>query len=154
MKQEIQTTYRVKIEDNTEAMDVMDYVNEALTWAGSDLQFILYSEENPSDQKNLSYALVKLQEESKLSGEWYAILDMDYEEGSDHDARWYLVEKDFFDKNGYCDYVEDPPIPWQFVSVVESGISCCFGMSIEKQKEVLKNFGFIVDNVPKWRHER
>lgn len=101
---------------------------------------------------------------------WYAI---------QHDANdcWYLAPKKFFDELGHCpdgwewdipegmddeefdEYVDEygcePEIPDEFRYCAEVCISCTDeDLSIEEQKEILKNSGFIVDNIPAWWYDR
>lgn len=89
---------------------------------------------------------------------------------------WWLAPIKFFDEHGYCpdgwewdrpegmsaddlenfidDYGFEPKIPKQFVYCMESAIKCTEDLNQEEQKEILKKFGYTVDNVPKWRFEK
>lgn len=83
-----------------------------------------------------------------LSNEWYAIYKID-------DECWYLAPKKHFDEHGHCSYeFEEPKIPHQFHYCMESCIKTCKNITVKEQKNILQNFGFIVDNIPKWWYER
>jgi hypothetical protein len=101
---------------------------------------------------------------------WYAIPDPD-----DGDS-WCLAPKEYFLKYGFCadgweweipdgmdaddldDFIDiygcEPQIPHPFRYCCESTICCDKDLSFEEQKELLRDFGFIVDDVPKWKWER
>jgi hypothetical protein len=101
---------------------------------------------------------------------WYAIPDCEKENC------WCLAPIKFFDEKGHCpdgwdwekpevlsddefsDFVDEygcePEIPNMFNYCMESTIECCEKISMEQQKQTLKDFGYVVDNVPKWYYER
>lgn len=106
---------------------------------------------------------------------WYAI----YKEGKeeDEDGSWALAPKKFFDERGFVpdgweweipegmtseeldDFIDkygcEPAIPNEFFYSCESTISSVSeNLSFEEQKRILKDFGFIVDNVPAWWYNR
>lgn len=105
---------------------------------------------------------------------WYAILNDDSEE---NDVQWWVAPKDHFDERGYCsdgwewkiptalrkegrldEFIEEygcePNIPKGFVYCMESCIEGPSNKSVEEQRQILKDFGFTVDNIPKWGYER
>lgn len=101
---------------------------------------------------------------------WYAIPDMD------HENNWCLAPIKFFDEKGYCpdgwdwekpeglsddefsDFIDEhgcePEIPNMFGYCMELTIECYEKISMEEQKQILKDFGYVVDNIPKWKYER
>lgn len=112
---------------------------------------------------------------------WYAILD-DNADPEDAHPIWYFSPKEFFDEKGFClddpsdfwdlsaeivvdgcimtmgEYLEDngfdPDIPEGFHYCIESGAECLVTGNIEEQKDILRKFGYIVDNVPPWAYNR
>ena len=100
---------------------------------------------------------------------WYAIPDIDYK-------NWSLAPIKFFDEKGYCpdgwewekpeglsndeldDFIDEhgcePEIPSPFAYCMESTIECRKKISKQEQKQILKEFGYTVDNIPKWYYER
>lgn len=103
-------------------------------------------------------------------GGWYAIPDMD---GENH---WSLAPVKFFDEKGRCpggwewetpeglsseefhEFIDEhgcePEIPKGFRYCMESTIECNKKISMEEQKQILKDFGYTVDNIPKWWYDR
>lgn len=103
-------------------------------------------------------------------GGWYAIPDRDGENA------WCLAPIKFFDENGHCpdgwewetpeglsneelnEFIDEhgcePEIPKEFSYCMESTIECVKEIPMEKQKQILKDFGYVVDNIPKWKYDR
>jgi hypothetical protein len=105
---------------------------------------------------------------------WYAIYEEEEEE--DDYGIWYVAPKDFFDEHGRCpdgwewdrpegmtdeefeDFIDEygcePNPPEGFSYCIESGFSCNTNITLEKQKEILRDAGFTVNNVTKWYYNR
>lgn len=101
---------------------------------------------------------------------WYAIPDLGGENA------WCLAPIKFFDENGHCpdgwewetpeglsneeldEFIDEhgcePEIPKEFSYCMESKIECVKEISMEEQKQILKDFGYVVDNIPKWKYDR
>jgi hypothetical protein len=106
-------------------------------------------------------------------GGWYAIPDTDEEFRENY---WSLAPIKFFDEKGHRpdgwewekpeglsneefdkfidEYGCDPEIPDEFSYCMESTIECNKKISMEEQKQILKDFGYTVDNIPKWWYDR
>lgn len=102
---------------------------------------------------------------------WYAIPDIDNE----NENLWFLSPIEYFDKHGHCpngwewekpnvsdeefeEFVDkhgyEPIIPEEFSYCMESAIECVEMLTKEQQKQILRDFGFTVDNVPEWYYNR
>ena len=101
---------------------------------------------------------------------WYAIPDRDGENA------WCLAPIKFFDEMGHCpdgwewetpeglsneelnEFIDEhgcePEIPKEFSYCMESTIECVKEIPMEEQKQILKDFGYVVDNIPKWKYDR
>lgn len=119
-----------------------------------------------------------LKQDPLIWGEgWYAIWlpkECVDEEEIDDSGYWCTAPKKFFEEKGYCptgfEYLNidhsaeewedlllrsyEPEVPEEFDYISESSFECNQNISMEEQKEILKNNGFLVDNIPKWYYER
>lgn len=104
---------------------------------------------------------------------WYAIYKQEYD---DEDGEWFVSPKKYFEEYGSCmdgweqeiphgmtvdefeDYIDmngcEPNAPEGFSYCMEMAMSCTEGWDIDKQRDILREAGFIVDNVPKWHWDR
>lgn len=101
---------------------------------------------------------------------WYAIFDNECE------PSWFVSPKKFFEETGRCpdgwewdrpegmtneefnEFVDEvgyePKAPRGFYYGMESCLTCNEEWSLQKQKKILKDNGFLVDNVPEWHYDR
>ena len=109
---------------------------------------------------------------------WYAIYDDDNKNYQDEYHRWWVAPIEYFNEKGYCaggwewekpeqfkndeeafeqfieDYGFEPDAPKGFSYCMESCLEGPKNKTKEEQKQILKDFGFTVDNIPKWGYER
>ena len=119
---------------------------------------------------------IEIKQHSLIWGDgWYAILD-DSEDFQDEYYRWWIAPKKFFDEKGHCsdgwewetpegmdsddleEFIDEhgcePNSPEGFSYCMESCLQGSKNLSLEEQKRILKENGFILDNIPEWHNER